>query len=159
MEVPMSLRDPAAAIVVFAAGLFFFILSGSYPATAALFPRIVAAVMMVSAALLFAKSIWRPSAAGTTLSSGEGEVERMSPEGARRVAIAIGLTLIYVVAIVPIGFLTASVLYIPATAYILGLRSHMLVWITTIIFVAAIYYLFEAVFHTPLPPDLIRQIF
>jgi Tripartite tricarboxylate transporter TctB family len=144
----MSLRDPIAGLTSFALSLTFFILSFNYSGGSEMFPRLVAGIMLACSALLFLRGILRPT-----------EGERMSPEAIRRVAIGVVLTLAYIAAVALLGFLTASLIYIPLSAISLGLRSYWTIGITTILYVGGVYYLFHNIFYTPLPQELILKLF
>ena len=144
----MALRDPIAAVVIFTLSLAMFVLSFDYGGGAQLFPRWISGIMIVCSVALFVRGFLSPT-----------ESERMSSGEIRRMALSIVLTIAYVVLIVPIGFFTASLIYLPLAAYSLGLRRHVLIWVTTLIYIGGIYYLFARVFHTPLPRELILHIF
>lgn len=142
--IAMSLRDPIAAIVVFAFSTTAFVLAGNYSGGAGTFPRGIAAIMMICSVILFVRGLFWPT-----------EGERMTPDEMRRVGISMALTIAYVALIVPLGFFTASIIYIPLAAYVLGLRRHLLIWGATAIYMAGVYYLFVRIFYTPLPRELI----
>lgn len=144
----MSLRDPIAGLASFALALTFFVLSFNYSGGSEMFPRIVAGIMLACSALLLVRGLFRPS----------GE-ERMSREARQRVGIAVTLTLLYIPGVALLGFLTASLVYIPVSAIILGLRSYLMIGITTILYTGSLYYLFKNVFYTPLPQELILNLF
>jgi hypothetical protein len=140
-------RDTIAGVVVFTFSLTAFILSYNYRGGAEIFPRLVSGIMLVCSAILIARSIIWPTH-GQALTAGER----------RRIALSIALTLGYIVAIVPLGFLTASLIHIPLTAYVLGMRQHVMIWVTTLLFLVTIYYVFDRFFYTPLPRELIFRL-
>lgn len=143
----MVYRDTIAGAVIFTFSLTVFILSYNYTGGAQIFPRLVSGIMVVCSAILMVRGILWPTE-GSPLSRGER----------RRVALAIVLTLAYIVSIVPVGFFTVSLIYIPLTAYVLGLRQHLMIWATTFVFLFAIHYIFERLFYTPLPRELIFRL-
>lgn len=144
----MSLRDPIAAVVIFAFSTAAFIMAGTYTGGAELFPRGIAGIMMVCSVLLFIKGIIRPT-----------EDERMSAGELWRVGFVIAMTIIYIVAVDTIGFVTSSFVFVPVVAYALGIRNHLLIWLSTLIFVSLVAYLFRSVFLVPLPRELLLTFF
>ena len=144
----MALRDPIAAIVIFAFSLTAFIMARDYGGGAELFPRGISAIMMVCSVLLFVRGIVRPT-----------DGERMNGGELFRVGTVIVGTLLYMIGVDYLGFVTASFIYVPATAYFLGIRNHLLVWLSTLIFVSLVAFLFRSVFLVPLPRELILTFF
>lgn len=144
----MPLREPIAAIAIFAFALTAFIIAGSFAQEAAMFPRTVAVVMMVSASLYFVRSI---RTAPIPIAIERAAVLRMVASIATSVA--------YVALIVPLGFATASFLYLIATVLVLGMRNYVAVLVTAILFVGFVHSVFERVFATPLPDELISSFF
>ncbi len=144
----MSLRDPISAVFIFALSTAFFIMSGNYHGGAELFPRGVSAIMMICSALLFIRGLRNPTTG-----------ERMAADAVLRVAAVILLTIIYILAVDNIGFVTSSVVFIPLTAYVLGVRNYLMIGLSTFIFVFGVAFLFRQVFYVPLPPELLLTYF
>ena len=140
----MVLKDTISAIVIFLFSLAAFILAKDFGGGADLFPRGTAAIMMIVSAIIFLRAVFWPRLIP------EG-MPRMERSDAWRTGISVVLTILYVALLVPVGFITASIVYIVAISYILGLRNHMAICLTAVIFVGLLYYLFVVVFHTPLP--------
>jgi putative tricarboxylic transport membrane protein len=143
-----SLRDPIAAAVIFALSLTAFLLAGNYTGGAELFPRGIAAIMMVCSVLLFVKGVLRPTSG-----------ERMSAGEMRRVAFVILMTVLYILAVRFVGFTTASIIFVVVTAYALGIRNYLLIAVSAVVFVGLVSYLFRSIFHVPLPRELILTFF
>ena len=143
----MSLRDPLSAVVIFAVSAAFFFIAGNYSGGAEIFPRGVAAIMMICSVILFVRGL---------RSSAEGE--RMSRDAVLRVTAVIVLTGIYIVAVQFVGFITSSLIFVPLTSYFLGVRNYVLIGVTTIVFVGLVSFLFLKVFQVPLPPELISTL-
>lgn len=143
----MSLRDPIAALLGLAIGGAFIFMSRDIGA-GGMFPRLVAGIMVAASLGLLAKSFFRPST-----------IAPMNRQEILRVAAAVILTLLYIAALAPLGFVPASLIFIPATAYTLGLKRHIMILVTTVVFVASAYLLFQAVFGTPLPRGFILDQF
>src|SRR5688572_4646724 len=105
-ELSMSLRDPLSAVVIFAVSAAFFFIAGNYSGGAEIFPRGVAAIMMICSLILFVRGL-RSADAG----------ERMSRDAVVRVTAVIVLTGIYIVAVQFVGFITSSLIFVPLTSY------------------------------------------
>lgn len=144
----MALRDPVAAVVIFTLALGAYLVAGTYTGGAEIFPRGIAMIMMICSAILFARGVFRPT-------SGE---PMTGPEMVRVGVVIVG-TLVYIVAVDFLGFVTASFAYVPLTAYYLGIRNHVLVWASTLIFVTVVAFLFRTIFHVPLPRELVLTWF
>ena len=143
----MSLRDPLAALLGLIVGGTFLFLSQSL-GNGGMFPRAVAGIMIAASLGLLVKSFVRPSA-----------IAPMTREAMLRVTVAVVLTLLYIVGVAKLGFVTSSLIFIPATAYALGLKRHVMIAVSTVLFVVFVHLLFKAIFGTPLPPDLILTLF
>lgn len=138
------LRDPIAGAVIFAFSLAAYLIGGTYSGGAELFPRAICVIMMVCSAILFVRGLIRPTPF-EALAEGDGP----------RIWVSMVLTVAYIVAIVPLGFLLASLIYVPIAAYALGLRKHIWIWITNFLVIGIVYYLFVRIFHAPLPQGYI----
>jgi hypothetical protein len=146
----MSLRDSFAAAVILAFGATVFVIAGSFDPAAALFPRAVAAIMMAAAVVMGV----RPFFART-----EQPLETIDRGSMLRVGMVIGLTFVYVVGVAWLGYATASIIFIPVTAWLLGIRNLGLIAATTIVYVGVITFLFRQVFSIPLPRELLLGLF
>ena len=144
----MSLRDLISAIVVFAFSAVAFYMAGDYGTKAGMFPRLVSGIMMGGAVLLFVRGLFFRTP-GT-------EVDRVA---LRRMAVAVVLTLLYIAAIVPLGYITSSIVFLMVTTYLLGMRRYLLTGVVTVVFVFVLHYVFKHVFHAPLPDDLVLRLF
>lgn len=143
----MSVRDVISAVVVFLFSGAAFYLAGDYGAKAGMFPKLVAGIMMGASALLFLRGLF-VRLPGTTV----------DPVTLRRMGVAIALTLLYVVAIVPLGYITSSIVFLMATTYALGMKRYGLTAVVTVLFVFALQYVFKSVFHAPLPGELVLRL-
>ena len=147
----MVAKDTISSIIVFLFSLGAFVLARGYGGGAELFPKGLAIIMMIASAAMFLRAILWPSAIP------EG-IARMDRSERSVIALCVVLTIAYVALIVPLGFATASVLFIVVISYALGMRNHLAIWLTAIGFVGLLYFLFVRVFHTPLPADLIAGL-
>jgi putative tricarboxylic transport membrane protein len=146
----MSLRDPIAAVIVFAFAGTIFVMAGSFDPAAALFPRAVAAIMMAAAVAMGVRPF---------LIRMEQPLETIDRGSMLRVGMVIGLTFIYVIGVAWLGYATASVVFIPVTAWLLGIRNISLIAATTIVYVGIITFLFRQVFSIPLPREVLLGLF
>lgn len=144
----MALRDPIAAVVIFTLSLGTYLVAGSYTGGAEIFPRGISMIMMICSAALFVRGVFRPTT-GDPMTG---------PELVRVGGVIVG-TVIYIVAVDYLGFITASFAYVPLTAYFLGIRDHVLVWASTLIFVTVVAFLFRTIFHVPLPREMVLTWF
>jgi hypothetical protein len=142
----MVLRDHFAAAIAFAFGATVFIVSGNFPPAAALFPRAVAVIMMIAAAVIGVR------ATILTMPRTEPSFDR---DATFRIGVVIALTIAYVFSVAWLGYVTASLVFIPLTAWFLGIRRPLLLAATTVIFVGVMAYLFRQVFSIPLPREAI----
>lgn len=150
-------RDFFSALAVLVFGVAAFVMALGY-GDAGKVPRLVSGIMVAAAFLMLLRSVLSPPAMLDTASAEEpSDFRRLTPEEAARTAIAIVLTLAYILAVKPVGFYTASIIYIPLSAYTLGLRNHLAIWIGTVLFLGFSYYLFRIVFRTPLPEEAILR--
>lgn len=138
-----------SAVVIFLFSGMAFYLAGDYGAKAGMFPKLVAGVMMGASALLFLRGLFVRLPGGMTV----------DPAAMRRMAVAIVLTLLYVIAIVPLGYITSSIIFLMVTTYALGMRRYLLTGIVTVLFVFVLQHVFKNVFHSPLPGELVLRFF
>jgi hypothetical protein len=144
----VSVRDLISAVVVFVFSGAAFYMAGDYGTKAGMFPRLVSGIMMAAAVLLFIRGMFfRPQ--GT-------DVDQVAM---RRMGVAIVLTLLYIAAIVPVGYITSSIVFLMVTTYLLGMRRYLLTGIVTVLFVFCLHYVFEHIFHSPLPGELVLRLF
>ena len=61
------------------------------------------------------------------------------------------LVMVYAVCLFVLGFYLATLLFLPACMYLLGLRNHLLGAAVTLLFVAFIYVVFARLLHISLP--------
>lgn len=83
---------------------------------------------------------------------------RLDPAETRRLLTLAGLALLYAFAIVTIGFFTATFIFIPLAAFLLGYRSVRGLAIATAAFALLLYAVFGLLLRTPLPPELILRL-
>ena len=147
-------QDRLLAIFIFVLGLGAFLLAGTYPTGAQIFPRFTSGILIVAAVVLFFRR--EPLAVeADNRSSGatESPAQKASFNQMFAIPVALGLAVLYVIGVRWIGYITSSALYVPLSAYVLGLRNWVWIVAGTVIFVAASSVLFIEVFKAPLPPE------
>jgi hypothetical protein len=144
----MPFRDSVAGLVAFAFAASIFVAAGSYGPATALFPRAVAILMMIASALLAVRGFFR--------ASHHDELPRRT---VLLIAAVILLTLVYIVGVDYLGFVTSSLIFIPVTACLLGARNPVLIAAVAVMFVSSVAFLFKIVFGVPLPAEFVVRIF
>lgn len=140
--------------LLIAAGALFYIISDA-PADAAFFPIAVLAIVCTLSAVLIVRSWPRSISHGkdTPQKSGAPAVAQPFLINPRRFVIGIATTAGYVAAIVPLGFYTASALFIAAASTLLGERRFWIALVAAAAFVALSYLIFGVLFERPLPKE------
>ena len=102
------------------------------------FPRIVLGAMLVlSLAVIY-----------------EGSKDALAPVAPRQlllVGAALGLTGLYIAAIMTAGFLIATTVFVFALPWLLGYRNLTVIGIMTAVYPVAVWYVFERLFKIVLP--------
>lgn len=141
------------------AGALFYIISDA-PADAAFFPVAVLAIVGVLSAVLIIRS-WPRSIShveDTPQQSDALAVAKPFLINPRRFVIGITTTAGYVSAIVPLGFYTASALFVVAASILLGERRYWIVLVAASAFVALSYLIFGVLFERPLPKEFFLSL-
>lgn len=109
---------------------------------AAMFPRLILGAMGIFAAVMFA-----------------GGLRRAAPDEpfvihARNLAITVGMTAVYIIAVEPLGYFPATFLFVGILGFTLGLRGPLLVIACSAAFTGAVWLVFAWTFSRRLPPGL-----
>ena len=67
------------------------------------------------------------------------------------------LSVIYAYAVVSVGYLTSTIVYIPLIAYLTGFRRPVYLAVATLTYMVCVYVLFEIVFRRPLPSEMLLE--
>ena len=132
--------------MVFAAA---FIEAGSFSPDAALFPRLISGVAMVSAAFAFAQSMRMQTR------HGNGPLTRVITW--RDLAISYAGPPFYIGLMVLFGFWVASAIFLAGLLVMLGTRHPVVVSVITAGTLALIYVAFELAFSIPLPGGVLFE--
>ncbi|EDM71630.1 hypothetical protein RAZWK3B_19796 [Roseobacter sp. AzwK-3b] len=79
-------------------------------------------------------------------------------EAPGKLLVAVGIATLYVAAVVPLGFYTASFLLMLAMPFGLGLRRPLQAGVVAVIFMASVYLVFTVLLEKPLPREAILSI-
>jgi putative tricarboxylic transport membrane protein len=140
-----GLRDQlAAGLLMVTVAVFWWDSYTINAAEAQMYPRLILIVLAVLAALLFLR--------GTRMGGRRADAPVVMVWFAFLAFMA--CTTAYVVAVAYIGFFTASIVYIPLVAWLIGLRQHWLNALVTVIFLLATWLVFVALFARPLPKEI-----
>ena len=146
----MKIVELVVALVILAlAGLGLADATG-FPQTSAYLPI---AVLGLTCALSLAWAVQSVLAI-----SREPPTLRLDPAETRRLLTLAGLSLLYAVGIVEVGFFTSTIIFIPLSALLLGYRSARGLAISTVAFGLLLYAVFGLLLRTPLPPELILRL-
>lgn len=111
---------------------------------AAMFPRLILGGMGILAVLMFAGGLRRAAPETTFV------------EHARNLAITVGLTAVYIIAVEPVGYFPATFVFVAVLAMALGLRQRpLLVLAASAAFTGAVWLIFVAAFGRRLPPGFL----
>lgn len=123
------------------------------------FPLLIGSIMSVFAVVNIANAIRKP--ATDAMESSEEESDALSTGRFNiwlrtyRVAAAIGLMVIYYLLLVLVGFIIATLLFLPAMLYILEYRKPVKVALVSVIGVAFLYVAFKVLLGVPLPASIL----
>ena len=145
----MARQDRILGIVVFVLAALALTTLREYPFEARVFPGLILAILIVAAVAMFARSFRaNRQVAAPPLAINPATL-----------AIAVGATCIYVFAVRSLGFYSASILFVPATAYALGLRDTKVMVLGTAGFLALVYLGFSFGLQMQLPREALPALF
>jgi hypothetical protein len=139
-------HDRIGAIVILAICAVLYEQLSDLETSAAMFPTIIIGILAGLTVLMLAQSFFiRPTP--------ESEKPFFIHPG--RFIVATGMTLAYIAAVQHAGYFTASILFVPGIAYILGYRNKKILAGATAGYAAFAFIVFKLVFERPLPPELL----
>lgn len=133
-----------AIIIVVVTGLFWADSANIAADEARMYPRMILGALFVLASLLALR----------TLSAAKDEHADAIVTSVPAFSLFILTSTVYVASVSTLGFFTASGIYMPVVAYLLGLRRHLMNLAVTLIFLLAAYVVFVIVFSRPLPREI-----
>ncbi len=136
----------ALALVGLSAWALYYV--SGLSARAAMFPRLAAGLLLALSVAYLIRELFRAS--------------RVEPQPffhhAPRFVIALVLVVTYAVAFPKIGFLTATIVFVPLFATAIGMRRPWLSAASGIAFTAAVYVVFVVLLNRRLPPERIIEL-
>jgi hypothetical protein len=136
--------------IVAAIGCVLFIFARHYHSHAEIFPKIVSILLVLGGAALFVRSFTNSPSA-----------PREEPQSVSVLAgaILLGAGALYAFLMTEVGFLTATSIFVPITAYACGLRKWKWIVFGTVAYVALAWLVFIRMFDAQLPRELIMRLF
>ncbi len=138
--------EVVAGLTLLAFSIFAWNQAAGIRGAAAMFPRFIIVVLGIFSLIYLARSIFngRPN-------------ETVFKSVPIFVTILIA-SIVYVQAVVAVGFVTSTVIFVPLISWIIGFRRKMYMAVTTVIYVMSMYFVFEVVFKRPMPDDILIQL-
>lgn len=138
-------HDCIAGIIIFAACALLFYHTFYFPTESAQFPRVVLFIMLLLSGWMVLRSFilvdWRNMSYASFFIHGG------------RLALAIAMMGLYILAINYLGYYTASIIYIPTMALLLGYRSKIVIVLSTVCYLAIVLGVFDILFERQLPKE------
>jgi len=140
-------------------GAVFFVISAGLlvnsiglPAGAALLPRAALSALMLLSLLLSARGLRDKLA-----QRGDG---KLSPfiQAPGRLLIGVLAMALYILGIETVGFYPATAIFVPATAYALGARKHLSIFLAGIGFLIFAYVVFDILFERVMPSGILFSL-
>jgi hypothetical protein len=142
--------DRISGIVLLAVGGAALYISSGYTASGRVFPMLAAAALVLCALGILGRSFTR---------SRQLDYDGPSLEWIGRMLGLLVLIFLYVLGVAHLGYTTSTLVFVPITAFVCGLRRLSWLFFGTIIYVAVSSAIFLRLFHTQFPPDLILRLF
>lgn len=147
-QVRMTIADLSAATVSLVFAGWAFHESGRWPAPEfiggpAIVPRAVATILVVVAGLL----------AWNALRGRSDVIEKpLDAAKIRRIALTLGLTAAYAVALEPVGFIPSTFVFLVAFLHVMGAINRVSIVGFSILLTSGFHAIFDLVLKVPLPP-------
>jgi hypothetical protein len=142
-------QNRMAAIVIFVFSVLGIAHTATMPNEAALFPQMVIGAIILLSALMLIRT-FKQDQRGKTFPSFFISIPRF--------LLIISLMLGYIIGVQYAGYYTATLFFIPLTAWMLGFRNKGMIVSTTILYILGIYLVFNRLFELPLPLELFQRL-
>ncbi|MEQ9125268.1 MAG: tripartite tricarboxylate transporter TctB family protein [Alphaproteobacteria bacterium] len=144
----LNVKEAAAALALLALAAVAWLSAVTFAAEARVFPRLVAGVMAALALVMLGRSFFMNSE----------ERRRQFFKHFPTFMLCLGLILGYVYTTSLLGYFTASAIFVPAFALLLGLRRPVVIVASTLGFLLVTHLVFVEAFERPLPVEFfLRQ--
>jgi len=147
---PRPLIELVCALLVSGLCIAGFVEATNYTGPSGYLPKTIMLLSLLLALIWALQSIF-------LLRKREREVTE-EPADLTRIALFVGASLAYVVAIPLIGYFTASTVFIPSVSSALGYRKLRIILGAPIVFVIALYILFSLILQVQLPNEPLLQL-
>lgn len=141
-------QDIALGAIFVAFGLAAAWGATAYTGASGIYPLVLGLLLALTGALVAFKAIRSNSSA-----------ERVLVDAPGRLFTAIGVGVIYVALVVPLGFYTSSFLLMLVLPFALGFRRYVYALLVGAIFTAIVYLVFSVFLERPLPREAILSFF
>lgn len=142
-------QDIVTAIVIIIVGLAAFTLAQVMPGKASMFPSVVSSALMALGVLIIIDSIVKIKKDRPTEETAASIGELKSP------VIVLALLILYVLAVVHIGFYISTPVMLVCYMFFMGIRNIKTILITTAVVMAFVYCLFTLQLGVPLPAGIL----
>lgn len=142
-------QDIIAGAVIILIGITAFVLAAGMPGKAPMFPRLVSSGLVILGILMIGASLIKIGKDIPTEEPAVGIWEFRYP------AIVLLLLIIYVLAVIHIGFYIATPVMLVLYMYLMGIRKIKTILIATAIVMAFVYCLFSLQLGVPLPAGIL----
>jgi putative tricarboxylic transport membrane protein len=160
--------DIALAAIVVAFGLVILFISFNAPPPRAQFDpvgpygfsKVVGTVFVILGVLILAKTFREARHGAEDELAAEGaEDEEGFPASARRAMALVALTFAYALALNPLGYVIASLIYVTVGLLILSERGRLMLAVTSIGYTALTFWAFAIFLRVPLPLGPLNELF
>lgn len=141
-------QDIALGAIFVAFGLAAAWGATAYSGASGIYPLVLGLLLALTGALVAFKGIRSNDTA-----------ERVLVDAPAKLFTAIGVGVVYVALVVPLGFYTSSFLLMLALPFALGFRRHVYALLVGAIFTAIVYLVFSVFLERPLPREAILSLF
>jgi hypothetical protein len=143
-------KDRIASVLLLIISVIVFIAAGEFNFKSSIFPRMIAGVMGFCSLLMFLRTLSFRSGVQAPAASDPNVDEPFFRNLPHFAIFFVGLVL-YLVGIEFLGYFTATAVLVVGLALALGFRDHIMLGLTTVLFLAFVYGVFILIFQRPLP--------
>ncbi len=144
----LNVKETVTAFVLLAVAVYAWVEAGSFAEEARVFPRMIAGAMAVLSLVMLARSFF----------AGDEDRATRFFKSFPTFLLCLALIFGYIYSTGLLGYFTASAIFIPAFALLLGLRRPVVVVASTVCFIVVVHLVFVEAFDRPLPVEFfLRQ--